>query len=1535
MKTINMKRIILFYFVFILTFTYMPLFTNEHPVKADSIVYVWGSSPAGWRDHTHVKKISEGITNVSANGTIYVWAGVYNENSLSITKGLTMIGNTSNASQIYCGINVNVITINTPYLVNISKMYFNHTDNSEIITYGSNKKFISCKFYNTHHGIDLQQGDNILIRDCYFIGNDITYGFRATGSGDHENITFNNNYCDMYLCEIYFYNCNYTYIQNNTFLDTYIYISGNNKVVPDNNHWLVRDNYFSDNSIGWFIEGWGGHYNDCNFINNTFINSTLEGFLIRTGSPVTNCNVSYNNFYNIHTASGDTWFWILELSGNSGTGTKVYNNTIYAHDMTGFDPEVPADCVAMHIDGMNGIEVYNNTFTGFTTGVLIWTDTTDMIFHDNNIYNNSFGIFFDFAGAYENTFTRNYFYENDYGVHLSSSDYDNLFYDNYFNNTVNAYDDGTNIWNITKTLGTNIVNAPYLGGNYWDDYAGVDNDADYLGDTLLPYDSGGDIATGGDEHPLVLGYVPETTYPVVWVDDDQPPGWYDGSHVHTIPEGVNNVTENGTIYVWNGTFDEQVEIYKSCIIIGNGTTDTTIVTNEMIVNASNISISEILFIDPPTGYMITNNISHFYDVSNIYIYNCSFLNSSSYAIDLEGTLHDIYIFNNVFDNITNFAIMVAGGYNHTIINNQINGSRTAITESGFDSLIAGNIMLNGSVVPMMNYGRMEIYDTYNVSIHDNWIDEGDYAGIDLINADDCIVYNNIIMNLNQGSSYGFYVDSDCANNLLYNNYLSDNTINAYDDGTDTSWNITKTLGTNIINGTYLGGNFWDDYTGIDADSDGLGDTLLPYDSSGNIATGGDYHPLWYGGMNGVTNLTIYNSPVNLTQLITWDSYVGIPTVVRHSTTGFPATPTSGDAVYNATGNFIFYSTPTPGQFHFYRAWYYLGSGLYSDYMNATKLTQPFAPKDFTATFINISTVNISWTPGTGSNRTVLVRGSGWYPGNATDGTEVYNGTGTWYHLPITSSPQYISGFGYATWLYDGTTFFEYSYNGTPITFKGLGINCYNESNPSQQIPYNFMVRNANGTDVYQSFANYGYQLINLTGFQTDENVYIRVWTDGYHARERFLPVFINQFYNLSFYLPRKNIGTGEDPEGGGNTEDCILRGYIDSLSCSGNTSDVTINLTNFLESVVNVEKYDPSTNWTNIPTNKYTYNSTAVIINKTGLLSTTTQVRITYNYYQCSGDTNIAVYYCRVVETVETEYSTYDKPVEGAVVTFKRYMNTTKEFEIVSDLLTDANGYITIYLIPNVQYLVHIEKDGYDPTNSSYVPVPANAYGQTVDKIFRLVKSIPDPGSFNYTYMMKNITWSFEPSGITFRTGFTAYFNITSSDNKLQWYSMTVYSYNFTSRQWTNISYQIGTNAGGGSLSYVVVAPVNASGKYAFELWFKKTGYPAFELSQTGSFEKIIQYFSEWMLDIPDYAYYIILLVIMVIISGFAYMYLGAGLLAGYVGLGIMAIGFLIKPVEIPLGSNLFGVPIMISGWLIFGITFIFYTVAIFLWSKM
>ncbi|MDY6960124.1 MAG: NosD domain-containing protein, partial [Halobacteriota archaeon] len=158
-----------------------------------------------------------------------------------------------------------------------------------------------------------------------------------------------------------------------------------------------------------------------------------------------------------------------------------------------------------------GIHLYDecndNTLTGNTANSNnrngIYLDHSDKnILTGNTADSNSYGIYL-YDECNNNTLIDNTATDNRYGIYLFSSNDNNLIYNNYFINTNNAFDDGTNIWNITKTPGTNIIGGPYLGGNYWSDYAGEDTDFDGLGDTMIPYNADGGITDGGDYLPLV------------------------------------------------------------------------------------------------------------------------------------------------------------------------------------------------------------------------------------------------------------------------------------------------------------------------------------------------------------------------------------------------------------------------------------------------------------------------------------------------------------------------------------------------------------------------------------------------------------------------------------------------------------------------------------------------------------------------------------------------------------------------------------------------------------------------------------------------------------------------------------------------------------------------------------------------------------------------------------------------------------------------------------------------------------------------
>lgn len=99
-----------------------------------------------------------------------------------------------------------------------------------------------------------------------------------------------------------------------------------------------------------------------------------------------------------------------------------------------------------------------------------------------------------------NTFTRNRVEANGVGIRLRETTSHetprgNLLYDNAFlANTLQHARDypgaDENQYNVSKTSGLNLMRGPYVGGNYWSDYNGLDLDGDGLGDTSVPWGPG-------------------------------------------------------------------------------------------------------------------------------------------------------------------------------------------------------------------------------------------------------------------------------------------------------------------------------------------------------------------------------------------------------------------------------------------------------------------------------------------------------------------------------------------------------------------------------------------------------------------------------------------------------------------------------------------------------------------------------------------------------------------------------------------------------------------------------------------------------------------------------------------------------------------------------------------------------------------------------------------------------------------------------------------------------------------------------------
>ena len=113
----------------------------------------------------------------------------------------------------------------------------------------------------------------------------------------------------------------------------------------------------------------------------------------------------------------------------------------------------------------------------------------------------------------------------------------------------------------------------------------------------------------------------------VWVDDDfdsSTPGWgYD--HFDTIQKGVDNVSAGGIVHVWNGTYNENVDVGKTVTIIGNGSASCIVTAADsddsvFYVNADHVNIFGLNITGGSRGVLLKDN-TDYCNISDNILYN--------------------------------------------------------------------------------------------------------------------------------------------------------------------------------------------------------------------------------------------------------------------------------------------------------------------------------------------------------------------------------------------------------------------------------------------------------------------------------------------------------------------------------------------------------------------------------------------------------------------------------------------------------------------------------------------------------------------------------------------------------------------------------------------------------------------------------------------------------------------------------------------------------------------------------------------------
>jgi len=79
-----------------------------------------------------------------------------------------------------------------------------------------------------------------------------------------------------------------------------------------------------------------------------------------------------------------------------------------------------------------------------------------------------------------------------------------------------------------------------------------------------------------DWTPFYGGDVVTVAIADILVDDDADPSWYDATHVKTVQEGIDNASYGDTVFVYVGTYDENIVIDKTVNLFGEAKTGTIV-----------------------------------------------------------------------------------------------------------------------------------------------------------------------------------------------------------------------------------------------------------------------------------------------------------------------------------------------------------------------------------------------------------------------------------------------------------------------------------------------------------------------------------------------------------------------------------------------------------------------------------------------------------------------------------------------------------------------------------------------------------------------------------------------------------------------------------------------------------------------------------------------------------------------------------------------------------------------------------------------
>ena len=501
------------------------------------------------------------------------------------------------------------------------------------------------------------------------------------------------------------------------------------------------------------IQGFLFAYGDLGFLNGGMKDVTIDGNIF------TNLRTGIHNYDGAQSYISNNVFQNLQYGVYSIKGTvgmKKSNDTIVNNV---FD-----SMIQYGIYGPNGIQrILNNIFVDCQVAVGHCKDL--QTYKGYNIFWNNTEDYFDCISGVSDIYSDPLFMDSDYHIGPTSP----------------ALDSGT------ESL------AP-------------DHDAE---NDPRPNDGNGDgtflTDRGIDEH-----------HPILYVDDSTSPGGNGtiGHPFNSINDALNASKSGNTIRVFSGEYHENITIYHTLRLIGNGSSSTIIngtnFGNVITINGNGVSISGISIVDNGTSWYygvevkgVDTSISdceiygHYYGIyvtGNSAIIRNNDVSYNGVGIQLVDSVGHL-IQNNVCEENEAKGIQLQNASTSELDGNEISGSRYGISMLSSDHIdIRGNIVVSNSYGgPTFHYPGYIFYyigvdgGLYIYNVSDSTIVGNNFSwnplGMKVHKTTNTLIFENIM----QGNIHGFHIENS-SNNMLHSNSINENNVGMvfWDDSWDNS-----------------------------------------------------------------------------------------------------------------------------------------------------------------------------------------------------------------------------------------------------------------------------------------------------------------------------------------------------------------------------------------------------------------------------------------------------------------------------------------------------------------------------------------------------------------------------------------------------------------------------------------------------------------------------------------------------------------------------------------------------------------------------